>query len=103
MKKRSAIDRLDEFSEGTVIGISIKSLLAIGLTVAAAASGYATLKQDIEIAKELPLPVVSRTEYELKEELVREAVMETKEDISEIKDQMTRIEDRLYELKVSKR
>jgi len=103
MKKRSAIDRLDEFSEGTVIGISIKFLLAIGVTVAAAASGYATLKQDIEIAKKLPLPVVSRTEYELKEELVREAVMETKEDISEIKDQMTRIEDRLYELKVSNR
>jgi|TARA_R110000744_G_scaffold46756_1_gene103258 hypothetical protein len=103
MKKRSAIDRLDSFGEDTVLGLSVKTLVAMGITVATMVSMYMTLQAEVNIAKELPLPVVSRTEYELKEELVREAVMETKEDISEIKDQMTRIEDRLYELNVGKR
>ena len=42
-KNRSAIDRFDEFSEGTVIGLSIKTLIAVGMTIATMVSMYMTL------------------------------------------------------------
>jgi len=94
---------LSILGEETTLGLTIKSLATIAILIASFVGLYYNLNAQIQEAKELPKPVVSRTEYELKEELVREAVMETKEDISEIKEQMTRIEDRLYEIKVSRR
>tara|TARA_R100001460_G_scaffold38102_1_gene72550 strand:+ start:2294 stop:2599 length:306 start_codon:yes stop_codon:yes gene_type:complete len=97
MKKKSAIDRLDEFGEDTVLGLSVKSLVAVAMTVAVAASGYTMIKQDIELAKELPTPPVSAEQFELQTEIIENAIIETKADISEIKRQMDRMESRLFE------
>jgi hypothetical protein len=95
-KNRSAIDRFDEFSEGTVIGLSIKTLIAVGMTIATMVSMYMTLQADIQIAMEEPKPPVSRTEYELQTEMMDKAILETKEDISEIKKSIDKMEDRLF-------
>jgi len=97
MKKKSPIDRLDEFGEDRVFGISIKTLIAITITVAGAASGYTMIKQDIEIAKELPVPPVTAEEFKLQTEIIENAIIETKADISDIKKQMDRMESRLFE------
>tara|TARA_R110001606_G_scaffold365971_3_gene520959 strand:- start:83 stop:400 length:318 start_codon:yes stop_codon:yes gene_type:complete len=101
MKKKSAIDNtinmLDTFGEDRVLGVSIKSLVAIGMTVAVAVSGYSMIKRDIEIAKELPIPPVTKEEFRLQTEIIDNAILETKEDISEIKEQMNRMESRLFE------
>jgi len=96
-KPRSPIDRLDSFGEDRVLGISIKSLIAIGLTAAMAASGYGMLKRDIEIAMTEPVPPVTADEFRLQTEIIDNAILETKEDISEIKQQMNRMESRLFE------
>jgi len=95
-KNRSAIDRFDEFSEGTVIGLSIKTLIAVGMTIATMVSMYMTLQADISVAMEEPKPPVSRTEYELQTEMMDKAILETKEDISEIKKSIDKMEDRLF-------
>ena len=97
MKKRSPIDRLDSFGEDTVLGLSVKTLIAVGMTIAVAVSGYGMLKRDIEIAKELPEPPVTADEFRLQTEIIDNAILETKEDISEIKQQMNRMESRLFE------
>jgi hypothetical protein len=97
MKKKSAIDRLDELGEDTVLGLSVKSLIAVAMTVAVAASGYTMIKQDIELAKELPEPPVTAEQFELQTEIIENAIIETKADISEIKRQMDRMESRLFE------
>jgi hypothetical protein len=97
MRKKSPIDMLDTFGEDRVLGISIKSLVAVGMTIAVAVSGYGMLKRDIEIAKELPEPPVSAEEFRLQTEIIDNAIIETKEDISEIKQQMNRMEARLFE------
>ena len=52
MKKRSAIDRLDSFGEDTVLGLSVKTLVAMGITVATMVSMYMTLQAEVNIAKE---------------------------------------------------
>jgi hypothetical protein len=97
MKRKSAIDRLDEFGEDRVFGISIKTLVAITITVAGAASGYTMMTNEIELAKELPEPPVTAEEFRLQTEIIDNAILETKEDISEIKKQMDRMESRLFE------
>ena len=81
----------------SVAALHVKSLVAVAMTVAVAASGYTMIKQDIELAKELPTPPVSAEQFELQTEIIENAIIETKADISEIKRQMDRMESRLFE------
>ena len=88
-----------EISEDTVVGLSLKTLGAIIAAVGVVVLGYFDLQAGIEEAKELPAPVISRTEYDLKDELVRETIMNTQGDVKEIKTQLDKIEERLFEMK----
>ena len=65
--------------------------------VAVAASGYTMMTNEIELAKELPEPPVTAEEFRLQTEIIDNAILDTKEDISEIKKQMDRMESRLFE------
>ena len=57
-----------------------------------------TLQADIEEAKELPAPVIDRTEYDLKDELIRQTIMDTQDDVDKILEELEKIDERLYEL-----
>ena len=57
-----------------------------------------TLKADIALAMEKPEPPIDRVEYDLKDELIRETIMNTQEDVEEIKGTLEKVEQRLYEL-----
>ena len=59
---------------------------------------YTTLQADIELAKELPKPEISRTEYDLKDELVRETIMNTQKKVDEIGTKLDKIEERLFKI-----
>ena len=98
MKKRSPIDMLDSFGEDRVMGISIKSLIAIGMTVAVAASGYTMMTHEIEIAKTLPEAPVSAEMFRLQTEIIDNAILETKQDIENINSSLKKIDERLYNL-----
>ncbi len=72
-----------ELGEGTKVTLDLKT---IGMVIAGAvslAAMYFTLQKEIEIAKELPEPTISRTEYDLKDRLVRETIMNTQEKVEE--------------------
>ena len=56
------------------------------------------LQADIALAKELPEPVIDRIEYDLKDELIRETIMNTQEDVEEMKEKLDKIDERLYEI-----
>jgi hypothetical protein len=56
------------------------------------------LQADIAEAKELPAPVIDRIEYDLKDELIRQTIMDTQEDVEAIQDQLDKIDERLYEI-----
>jgi len=88
-----------EISEDTVVGLSLKTIGAIMAAVGVVTLGYFDLQAGIEEAKELPTPVISRTEYDLKDELVRETIMNTQSDVEDIKKQLDKIEERLFEMK----
>ena len=88
-----------EISEDTVVGLSLKT---VGMIIGGAvivSLGYFDLKAEVQEAKELPVPVISRTEFDLKDELIRETIMNTQTDVGDIKTQLARMEQRLFEMK----
>jgi hypothetical protein len=93
---------MKELNEETGFKVSIKTLIGIGIGMATIISMWFVLQADIQEAKELPPPTkpeITRTEYDLKDELVRETIMNTQEDVEEIKDKLEKLEDRLFERK----
>ena len=57
--------------------ISVENLITIGAVVVTVTGMWYSLQADIELAKELPEPPVSRTEYDLKDQLIRETIINT--------------------------
>ena len=52
------------------------------------------------MAKELPEPLppdVTRLEFDMKDQMIRQTIMTTQEDVKEIKKSIEKIEEKLYE------
>ena len=63
------------------------------------ASMWFMLQADIAEARTLPAPVpdeVTRMEFDMKDQMIRNTIMETKKDVDEIKKTLDKIEDKLY-------
>ena len=90
-----------ELNEDTGFKVSIKSLVGIGAAMATIISMWFVLQADIAEAKELPIappPDVTRMEFDMKDQLIRQTIMTTQKDVEELKDDMGRIEDKLDKL-----
>ena len=88
-----------ELSEDTAVQLSIKTLGGIASLIAILVGMWFTLQADIAEAKELPLapdPEVTRMEFDMKDQMIRNTIMETQEDVKEIKNSIEKIEDKLY-------
>ena len=57
-----------------------------------------SLQEDIQLAKELPEPEVSRTEYDLKDQLIRETIINTQEKVQENGEKLEDIDQKLFEI-----
>lgn len=99
MKEYEGNGVFKEVGEDTMLGVSIKTLITMAVGLSIAVTGYYNLQAEIEIAKQLPEPVVSRTEFQLKDELIRNTIMSNAKNIEEMKTQLDKIESRLYEIK----
>ena len=71
-------------------------MVAAGVVVASL--GYFDLKAGIDEAKELPAPVIGRTEYDLKDQLIRETIMNTQDKVEENSDKLDKIDEKLYQI-----
>ena len=88
-----------ELNEDTGFQVSIKSLIAIGFAMATIIGMWFALQADIAEAKELPVappPDVTRMEFDMKDQMIRNTIMTTQEDVKEIKESLEKIEDKLY-------
>ena len=99
MKKYEGDGKFTEVGEDTLLGVSVKTLITLGVGLSIAVGGYYNLNAEIELAKKLPEPAVSRVEFELKDNLVRETIMKNAKNIEDIKTQLDKIETRLYEIR----
>lgn len=84
--------------EGTEVTLDLKTIGMILAGAVSLAAMYFTLKKDIEIAKELPKPQVTRTEYDLKDQLIRETIMNTQQKVEENSNKLDKIDQKLYEI-----
>ena len=90
-----------ELNEDTSFQISIKTLAGIAVGIATVVGMWFALQADIEEAKELPLPPdpeITRMEYDMKDQLIRQTIMTTQEDVKAIKEQMIRMDDKIDKL-----
>ena len=88
-----------ELNEDTGFQVSIKTLVGIGAAMAAIISMWFMLQADIAEARELPTPAdpeVTRMEFDMKDQMIRQTIMTTQEDVKEIKKTLEKIEDKLY-------
>jgi len=88
-----------ELNEDSGFQVSIKTLVGIGAAMATVISMWFMLQADIAEAMELPAPLppdVTRMEFDMKDQMIRATIMETKKDVDEMKKTLERIEDKLY-------
>ena len=83
-----------EISEETKVTLDLKTLGTIAAGIVALVGMWFALQADIAEAKELPAPVIDRIEYDLKDELIRQTIMDTQEDVEEIKESLEKIDER---------
>ena len=89
-----------ELNEDTGFNVSIKTLVGIGAAMATIISMWFMLQADIADAKELPIPPaaeVTRMEFDMKDQMIRQTILTTQEDVKEIKKTLEKIEDKIYE------
>ena len=88
-----------ELNENTSFKVSIQTLIAIGFGMATIIGMWFALQADISEAKELPKPDITRMEFDMKDQNVRQTIMTTQEDVKEIKEDIKRIEEKIDKLK----
>jgi len=88
-----------ELNEDSGFKVSIKTLVGIGAAMATIISMWFMLQADIAEARTLPTPAdpeVTRMEFYIKDQIIRQTILTTQEDVKEIKKTLEKIEDKLY-------
>ena len=88
----------NKISENTELTLDLKTLAIIVSFVVTVVGMWFALQKDIDLAKELSKPEVSRTEYELKDQLIRETIMNTQDKVEENSDKLDKIDEKLYQI-----
>tara|TARA_R110000851_G_scaffold104818_1_gene222737 strand:+ start:997 stop:1281 length:285 start_codon:yes stop_codon:yes gene_type:complete len=91
-----------ELNEDTSLNVSIKTLMGIAAAIATVVGMWFALQADIAEARLLPepqAPVISRMEFDMKDQLVRQTIMTTQEDVKEIKEQLDKLNDKIDRLR----
>tara|TARA_R100001594_G_scaffold114519_1_gene149348 strand:+ start:397 stop:720 length:324 start_codon:yes stop_codon:yes gene_type:complete len=102
-----------ELNEDTTFKMSIKTMGMVATGIAILVGGWYTLMAEIQEAKEEPVQVdvkvikeeilkeipeseISRMEFDMKDQMIRQTIMTTQGDIEEMKKTLEKIEDKLY-------
>ena len=88
----------NKISENTELTLDLKTLAIIVSFVVTVVGMWFSLQKDIDLAKELPKPEVSRTEYDLKDQLIRETIMNTQEKVEQNSEKLDKIDEKLYQI-----
>ena len=103
-----------ELNEDTTFRMSIKTMGMIAAGIAVIVGGWYSLMQEIQQAKEEPVPVdvtiikeeilkeipeaeITRMEFDMKDQMIRQTIITTQGDIEEIKKALERIENKVYD------
>ena len=102
-----------ELNEDTTFKMSVKTMVGLGFVIATLIAGWYSLMAEIQQAKEEPVQVdvnilkeeilkeipeaeITRMEFDMKDQMIRNTIMNTQSDVEEIKNSIEKIEDKLY-------
>jgi len=102
-----------ELNEDTTFKMSIKTMGMIAAGIAVVVGGWYSLMSEIQQAKLEPVPVdvtiikkeileeipeaeITRMEFDMKDQMIRQSIITTQSDIEEIKKTLDKIEDKIY-------
>ena len=91
-----------KIGEDPKVTLDLKTLGMVAAGIGTIVGMWFALQADIAEAKELPLPSepeITRMEFDMKDQLVRQTIMTTQEDVTEIKEDIKRIEEKIDQLK----
>ena len=103
----------EELNEDTTFKMSIKTMGMIAAGIAVIVGGWYSLMQEIQEAKEQPVQIdvnilkdeileaipeaeITRMEFDMKDQMIRQTILTTQEDVEEMKKTLEKIEDKLY-------
>ena len=90
-----------ELSENSRVEVSLKTLGSIGILIATLVGMWFQLNASIDEAKllpEPPPPEVTKMEFDMKDQMIRATIMTTQEDVSEIKEDMKYLRNKIDNL-----
>ena len=82
-----------ELNKNTKFTLSIETAISIGVTIFMVVGLWFNLQADIEEAKQLPEPPISRTEYDLKDQMIRNSILNTEEKVEKLEDKVDDIKE----------
>ena len=103
----------EELNEDTTFKMSIKTMGMIAAGIAVIVGGWYSLMQEIQEAKEQPVQIdvnilkdeileaipeaeITRMEFDMKDQMIRQTILTTQEDVEEMKKTLEKIEDKIY-------
>jgi hypothetical protein len=99
-----------ELNEDTSFKMSIKTMGMIAAGIAVVVGGWYSLMAEVQEAKNLPPSItleeildqipeseISRMEFDMKDQMIRQTIITTQSDIDEMKKTLEKIEDKLYD------
>jgi tetrahydromethanopterin S-methyltransferase subunit G len=87
-----------QIGEDTKVILDLKTIGLIISFVVGLATTYFTLKSDIALAMEMPKPEISKIEFDMKDELIRQTIMDTQDDVEMILEKLDKLDERIYEI-----
>ena len=88
-----------EIGKDTKVKLSLETIISLGVVLVMGTGMWFSLQAEIAEAKELPVapdPEVTRMEFDMKDQMIRNTIMTTQKDVEEIKESLEKIEDKLY-------
>ncbi|MDC3237083.1 hypothetical protein OAT73_07510, partial [Candidatus Poseidoniaceae archaeon] len=111
--KSKLLKMTKELNEDTTFKMSVKTMGMIAAGIAVVVGGWYSLMQEIQEAKEQPVQIdvnilkdeileaipaaeITRMEFDMKDQMIRQTILTTQEDVEEMKKTLEKIEDKLY-------
>jgi len=87
-----------QIGEDTKVILDLKTIGLIVSFIIGLATTYFTLRSDIALAMEMPEPEISKIEFDMKDELIRQTIMDTQDDVEMILEKLDKLDERIYEI-----
>ena len=102
-----------ELNEDTAFKMSVKTMGMVAVGIFTLVGGWYSLMQEIQIALEQPVQIdvnilkseildaipeaeITRMEFDMKDQMIRQTILTTQQDVEEMKKTLEKIEDKLY-------